>query len=285
MMKNYSDIMRLFKKSLILIFVLGNVNVISLFAQDKWSIGSSFQSSSGNYIYETNTNTYSWYSNLRLQQNRWNISVSFPVIAQNNDQVTGAGGMFLPSGNMHSDNAGNGSHHGGMMEDNEIFRNLDVGIGDLYLWNSYLLSNEYNERPAVYINAQLKIPTASTKKNYGTGEFDFGIGFTLRKTISSFFAVVDFGYLYFGDPEGFEFKNPLSFGAGIGRNFLQGKYSTLLLYQGYTKIFDEFQAPSQISLGINYRAHLNLVLSFIGASGLSETSPDFSLSSGFELYF
>lgn len=272
---------------------LGSNSVVH--SQSGWSVGASFQAAQGNYIFDTNTNNYYLYSNLRYQSGRWNFSASLPLVAQNNDQITRTGGMLLPTGQMHGDEINTTSFHGGgmmgrydhdMMAGSPVHLNALIwGLGDVYLWNSYQLLFENGDRPALILNGQIKVPTASVEKNYGTGEFDFGFSFTFRKTVSQFLALFDLGYLILGDPEGINYIDPITFGGGLGKTFDRGKYSILLYYQGYSKIFEEFEAPAQASLGLNYRLNQSIALSVVGTKGLSNTSPDFSFSSGIDWIF
>ena len=255
------------------------------FGQNSWSVGTSFQTTRGKYIFETGTNTYYLYSNLRYYSDRLNFSVSVPLIAQSNDQVTNSGGMFLPTGQMHGDLENSQQSHGGMMGGTSNFSSLNWGLGDVYFWSSYQILTENYNRPALILNTQLKAPTAGVEKNYGTGEYDYGASLTIRKTYTHWMMLFDAGYLVLGDPEGSNYQDPVTYGAGLGKTFYQGQYSFLLYYQGYTKIFNDLAAPGQLSLGITYKPMTSLTLSVIGASGVSETSPDFSLLTGFDLTF
>lgn len=262
---------------------------ISVYGQNTWSIGTSVQATQGKYIFENSTNTYYLYSNLRYYLDRLNFSVSVPLIAQTNDQITNIGGMFLPAGQMHEDTdnpqGGMMGNSGNMMGNSKKFSSLAWGIGDIYLLSSYQMLTEQLNRPALILTAQLKVPTADVEKNYGTGEYDYGVNLTIRKSVSQFIYIFDLGFLVLGDPEGFDYQDPLTFGAGLGTTFYQGQYSILLYYQGYTKIFSELPAPGQWSLGFLYKLNSSLTVSALGAAGVSETSPDFSILTGFEWSF
>jgi hypothetical protein len=52
-----------------------------------------------------------------------------------------------------------------------------------------------------------------------------------------------------------------------------------------SEVFDGFEPPSQMSLGLNYRMNSNVLLTITSFAGLSETSPDFSLSGGVQWAF
>ena len=78
--------------------------------------------------------------------------------------------------------------------------------------------------------------------------------------------------------------NPFTYGIGIGRGFDYGKYSISLYYQRYTKIYEGYASPHQLSFGLYINIINRTFLSIIGSKGLSETNPDMSLSAGLEYY-
>ena len=80
------------------------------------------------------------------------------------------------------------------------------------------------------------------------------------------------------------FLNPFTFGIGIGKGFYYGKYSLSLYYQRYTKIYEAYGPPHKLSLGLYANIINKTFLSIIVSKGMSETSPDFSLSAGLEYY-
>lgn len=174
--------------------------------------------------------------------------------------------MMLPTGN-------SGSTASSM-------QGMSLGIGDLYTYLDYKIISDYETGIDVYANTQIKIPTASANMSFGTGKFDVGASLTLRKSLESFVGIIDLGYLNIGDPASVVYKDPLTYGIGLGKFFNYGEYSLLLYYTGYTTVIDGFDAPKQISLGANYRLSDTIILSAIGSAGIGNTSPDFTLSGG-----
>jgi hypothetical protein len=161
---------------------------------------------------------------------------------------------------------------------------LNMGIGNMYLFGEIILLEGTPVLPWIALSSQIKIPTASAEDIIGTAEFDYGIGLTFRKQIYSFITFGDIGYLNLGDPDEITFLNPITFGIGLGRGFDYGKYSLSVYYQRYTKIYEAYPAPHQLSLGFYVNIIKSTFISIIGSKGLSETSPDFSLSAGLEYY-
>jgi len=232
-------------------------------AQGGWSVNSSFQMTRGDYI--TGNTTTNYYFNIggRYRAETWYISTTLSLIAQD--------GLFSESttNNMMD---GSGTSY------------RDIGIGDLNLFGEINLFKGTNVLPWISLSSQIKIPTASAENYFGTGEFDYGVGLTFRKQLFSFIAFGDIGYLNLGDPEQITYLNPFTFGMGIGKGFDYGRYSISLYYQRYTKIYEAYPAPHQLSFGLYINVLNRTFLSIIGSKGLSETSPDVSILAGFEYY-
>lgn len=261
------------------------VPVFGIQAGERWSVKVSSQLVNGDYFSDTPNSTYYFSTGLRYQTARWNLSARVPIVARNSDLMTQTGGMFFPTGQSHhgNENDSRGSHHDGGMMGNSMLANFEFGLGDVYLYGEYLLFSEQGVVPTVAATGQMKIPTANAQNNYGTGEYDFGMAVSVRKSIHSMFVFSDIGYLNIGDPDGVIYKDPITFGLGFGKFFNTARSSLMLYYQNYSAILPEFGAPRQISLGYNYRLTNAWTLSFIGSKGLSETAPDLGLFLGFDI--
>jgi len=247
----------------------------------QWTLNTSLQFSNGNYIYTTSTRAYYFYGGLTYNTGRWNISVSVPLILQNTDLIGQAGGMFFPTGEGHHDSpAGNGMRGGRGRRSVTETTQYEWGLGDTYLAGEYQLLTEKVNFPSVSLNGQIKIPTASTEKKFGTGELDWSIGISLRKMVRSYLFFVDGGFLNIGDPSGVTYRNPFYEGIGMGKFLMNNNLSFLLYFQNYSRILDDYDPPRQISLGTYYKMNSRQLLSLNISLGLSETSPDYLISMG-----
>jgi hypothetical protein len=285
----------LFKSLLSFIFL---IFLFQIGESNTWSINSAFQYFKGKYIYTTSTSSYYLSSGLQYQSKRWNIGASVPIIAQNNDLVSSSGGMFLPSGHSSqggiSGGMGNGHQGGGMMGGgrlvtDDVTSKIKFGFGDIYLTGQYQLVGDgspnalWNYGPSLAVSAQIKFPTASKDRNYGTGEFDYGTMFNLAERWKNYAGFLDLGYWLLGDTPEVNYQNPFTYGIGIGRFINNGKFSALLYYQGYSTILENYDPPHQGSIGFYYRTNDKIILSTTAMAGFSDTSPDFGLSVGFNL--
>ena len=257
-----------------------------------WSINGGVQYLNGKYIYTSSTSTYYLTGGIRYQSDRWNIGISLPVIGQNNDLVSNSGGMFVPaghsgqggnSGGMSNGHQGGGMMGGGRIVTDNVESHFQFGLGDIYLSGQYKFVTDGDVRPSVAVSAQIKFPTASEKYNYGTGGFDYGLTVNLAKRWKNYGGFLDAGYWLLGDIPDINYKNPFTYGIGIGRFFKDGRFSALLYYQGYSTILENYDPPRQGSLGIYYRIDDQTFLSLTTTVGFSNTSADFGLSVGFSL--
>ncbi|GAB4341781.1 MAG: hypothetical protein Kow0037_28620 [Calditrichia bacterium] len=170
-----------------------------------------------------------------------------------------------------------------MDEDEAEMNHLQMGVGDLYLYANWEVSRFWSGKVSLSLNGQLKAPTATKSLNYGTGEWDFGAGFNFRYSHGTYSFLTEIGYRNIGDPDAQLYRNPLTIGAGIGKLLLDGKMSFLIYYQQYSEVIKGYQAPRQFSTGILYQLSPRLLLNASVLLGVSEISPDYALSLGFDL--
>jgi len=187
-------------------------------AAGEWTAFSNIQFTRGNYSLENSTSTYYFSGGIRYRIHRWNLYATIPLIIQNSAVVTGVGGIVIPSMHGSTDQTGGSPHGGGMngMMDNGTMSSMVVVLGDFYLYGEYVLFPERAAWPFISVNLKLKVPTAGTDNNFGTGEFDYGSGITLRKSLNSYLGFIDLSYWILGDPSGLNYKTPLPLGSVLG---------------------------------------------------------------------
>ncbi|MDO8550517.1 MAG: hypothetical protein Q7S39_10265 [Ignavibacteria bacterium] len=250
-----------------------------------WTLSTSFQVTGGGYIYNEYSTLYLLYGGIRYQNNNLTLYGYIPVVAQNNPGFTQSGMMIIPTGRENKGEGGNmneGNMHGENNSMNQTsMMNSQISLGDFYLYGSYLLLNEIDHSMDLFINPNIKFPTASGSSEIGTGRFDYGLSMNVRKSIESFIILAEAGFIKLGDPSGIDYKDPFTYGIGLGKFISQSGSSVLLYYYSYTRILDNYEPPSQVSLGLNFKLDSTKALSFIGSKGLSSYSPDFSISAGF----
>ena len=262
-------------------------------AQGNWYATGYIQYSQGDYIFGSNTSTFYLVPGLRYEANGWSASAILPVVSQNNNLVTAAGGMLLPHGGSNMNmSSGTGGMMGGPGSSSMGSMSNVVGLGDLFLTGEYEIIRPdlgqstgsfgvWGNSPTLGIDVQMKVPTASTADNFGTGKFDFGGSLNYRQLFGAYVVMANAGYLILGKPSGVDFRNPFSYGGGIGRFFGEGDFSLALMYQGYTTILSGYPPPNQASLGLNCKTSSDMIWTVLVSKGLRETAPSLGITGGF----
>ncbi|MHB2150294.1 hypothetical protein ACX8XP_14640 [Calditrichota bacterium LG25] len=253
----------------LIVIVLGLAG--SLFSQANWAVSSSVTFNSGDYIYQQRTDNYYLNAGLRYSAQNWTVSASVPFILQNS-AVYQQEPVSLSSNGHGMNNSATPT----------LSNDLESGIGDIYLYGEYQLWNGSLIAPSVALTSQLKVPTTNRLTLFSTGKYDYGLGLVLRKWLKTFNAFAEISYLRIGDPEEITYLDPIGYGLGIGKFFASGKYSTSIYFKGYSKIIHDVDPPRQLALGFFSMFSGKTVLSFYLIKGLSESSPDFGLSSGID---
>lgn len=250
----------------------------------RWTLSTSFQVTGGNYFYDEYSTLYFLYGGIRYQNKNFSLYGYIPMVAQNRPGFTQSGMMVIPTGREDEGNSGmmNGGYmHGGNNSVNQSsMMNSQISLGDFYLYGSYQLLNEINNPIDLYFTPGIKFPTATEISAIGTGKFDYSLSASIRRSIESFVLLAEAGFIKLGDPDGIDYKNPFTYGFGVGKFLSENGNSVLLYFISYTSIFDNYEPPRQVSLGLNFKLNPTTTLSLIGSKGLSNYSPDFSLSTG-----
>ena len=274
-------------KRISLLFIVVLVVSFDIYGQNNWSINSSLQYASGNYLSTERLNSLYLYGGVRYDAYNYSVALSIPVIASNGQNVSQFGNIIIPN-HMGSGTSGmgdpggpGGGHMMGGQNSSSISTSSEYfGIGDLYLYGNYDLLNQFSSPVGLSLSGYIKFPTASTANGFGTGKFDFSLSTTIRQSVDSYLFYISGGYIFFGNPEGIVYNNPYTLNLGVGKFFGEGSVSALLNYSLYSKIVDAYQSPQQLSLGINIISNEKITYIFIGSAGLTNSSPDYVFSAG-----
>lgn len=288
-------------------------------AQDL-SYSGSFQFSNGSYFFEENTASFSFSNGLGIAGENLSVSFSVPFIMQNSPWISYGGAGYIPTGGPEHkvvrDSSGRGPGPGGgnggggggggrgklMVETGEGSVGLQAdsqtnvvlpdtssytqsSFGDPTLYANLKLYSSLSGTTTIRLNSALKFPLADPSSGFGTGEWDYGIGVSASRRISSYFLMADLMKWWFGDLPDLELQNPLTYSFGIGRSLGGGSWLISSTFSGYTEILDSYDPPRNINLGIGYFASRHVSLNSIFSWGLSESSSDFSMGIGWSIRF
>jgi len=234
----------------------------AIFSQHKIMFESSVQYL--NNSYNSDKNIY-FYQGLRYQTRDFNLSLSVPLVL--------GGENLFGLGNLMGGSMGNGSSNS---------NGVISGLGDIYLNGAYVLLGESKNFPTLSLEGYVKVPTAATELNIGTGEYDYLAGVSISKFVNNIYLYARFAYLVIGSNElTGEVKNPFSFSLSLGYLFGNGN-NIILAYDNYSEIINGASSPEQIALGFGRVMSSRMGISFISYYGLSEVSNYISFSMGMQ---
>jgi hypothetical protein len=238
----------------------------------------SLQISSGQYDLSDRSNSLFFFNGLSASAGPLRLSASVglvfrssPIISYSTVGTSGMGsGMSTESGTGTVTVADTSSYE-------------ELGFGDPLAHADLLLLKEGSVFPAVRITADVKPPLADVGRGFGTGEWDYAGGLSLAKALGTTLVFVDVSYWMLGDLPDVDLNDPVAYGVGIARAVAGGRFGILASLFGYTRILDAVDPPAQVSLGLSYLLRNGRSVMGSAALGLSESSPDVSISFGWTI--
>ncbi len=246
----------------------------------------SVQFASGDYIFSERTNSAFLFNGISTSVGQLGFSFSVPLIVQSTPWITYSGVTAIPSGGTEHSELGRQmgrrhNHEALTLVDTVAYR--DIGIGDPLAHADLEIRGEGTVWPSLRITADVKVPIADVDRGFGTGEWDYGVGVSLSKSLGPTMLFTDLAYRVLGDLPDLELKDPLAYGVGLGYVWPGGRLGLLATVFGYTRILEGVDPPAQASLGFSYLLRGGRSILGSVAFGLSESSPDISLSFGWRL--
>lgn len=168
----------------------------------------------------------------------------------------------------------------------------ESGVGDITLSGRYFCNKLALEALNltgwdlnVALFGEVKFPNTDNDSNLGTREFDYTAGIEISRPMTEKWTLSGAVYYTFvGEPEGESYDNQLSFSFGPGYNFTKNTQGTLS-YSESTAIVDGEDNQRMINLGINHQLNNALQIYAAGGFGLTDSSPDFSATTGLSYSF
>ncbi|SMO78620.1 hypothetical protein [Fodinibius sediminis] len=290
-------------------------------AQDL-SYSGSLQFSTGSYFFDESTASFSFSNGFGIAGENLSVSFSVPFIVQNSPWISYGGAGYIPTGGPEHkvvrDSSGRGPGPGGnggkdgdgsgggggkhimnatgsdigyqaesgtdvVLPDTSSY--TQSSFGDPTLYANLKLYSSLSGATAIRLNSALKFPLADPSSGFGTGEWDYGIGVSASRSISSYYFMANIMKWWFGDLPDLELQNPLTYSFGIGRSLGGGSWLINGTFTGYTEVIDTYDPPRNLNLGIGYFASQHVSLNSTLSWGLSESSSDFSMGLGWNIRF
>ena len=249
----------------------------------------SLQFASGDYIFTERTNSLLLFTGLSLTAGRFRASASVPLIYQSTPFVPYGSGVLIPSGGPESAEVGGrmgGGHMGRRsMEDIDLADTAvvdEIGMGDVSAHAEIELLGFSAIRPSLRLTAGAKAPVADVDSGFGTGEWDYGVGLSAAQPLGRTLVLADVSYWVLGDMPDLELRDPVSYALAVGHP-LSERIGLLVSIFGYSRIIEGTDPPTQLSLGLSYLMGQKRSFTGSAAFGLTDSSPDVSVSLGWRL--
>jgi hypothetical protein len=270
--------------------------------------------SAGRYFFDETTRSFFFGNTLALDIGPFEMSVSVPIVVQNGGLVTLVGGVPVPTGGEQSSAVGGqqsgrnqGSQGGGQgggsfslidpillavdgsasaeEETTDIvFReSYSANLADPFFQGSLSLYEGFGFVRSLGARLGVKPPLVGVDSGVGTGEWDFGAGSTFVLAAGNTLVFGDLGYWRYGDLTGLELEDGFSYAGGVSRSFLGTKASMMVTLAGAQALIQSAESPLSAAFGLGYYFENGRMINVSLAAGLSETSPDFSVTLGWTL--
>ena len=252
------------------------------FTQNRWIASASFDYAGSHNPNGAYSNLFYLSGGLKYNSKIFSIETIIPIVSQNGGIYTQVGKLIVrDSGLYHPDTTAGEGHIPGSVVDGETITDLNTGLGDILLLGNFYIQKGNRYLPTIIAETFIKFPTASNVTQLGTGKIDFGFSLNVEKTIWGFIGSAEFGYWILGNPDGHSLQNPFAYNFSIGKEFKKDGYKLFIIYEGYSQITDNYSAPKELSLLLQYFLSAGTIMSIKASTGLSSSSPDFIFESNF----
>lgn len=294
--------------------LLGSLSGMGVLAAQDLRYSGSLSYSAGRYFFEETTRSFSFGSTLAVSFGSFELTVNVPILVQNGGLVSLVGGIPVPTGGDQSEVLGRqqsgrnqgsqgGSQGGGSLSvlDPALPALSDVSppveastevifsdaytakVADPFFQGTLTLHQGFGLVRSLGIRLGVKAPVVGIDSGVGTGEWDFGAGGTVVLGAGSTLFFGDLGYWHYGDLYGLELADGLSYAGGFSRPLLESRASLMITLTGAQALVPSSESPLSAGVGLGYFLENGRMVNLSLAAGLSETSPDLSLSLGWSV--
>ena len=133
------------------------------------------------------------------------------------------------------------------------------------------------------VAGSVKLPVVDAATGRGSGEADYAGGGTVFKTFAGASVFGDVLFWKYGDPEGMDFEDMLSYSVGVGRVLGGGQWSTMISLSGFSRGLAGAAAPLQLNVAVLTLPGRFQSLAVTGGVGLNDTSGGLSIGTSWRI--
>ncbi|MGE5243158.1 MAG: hypothetical protein ACM3SQ_02895 [Betaproteobacteria bacterium] len=252
----------------------------------------SVQTTTGRYIFAERTTSIFVLTGLDVAAGPVRISATIPFITQSTPWIAYSP-VLIPSGGAESAQVGDqirrGKGAGAGGRNVVVVLPADVarqtGFGDpVFRVGADLFGSRSATK--VVVSGTMKAPLTDPTTGFGTGEWDYGaaVAVSRQQGPHQVFGTVE--AWRFGDMPDLVIKDGLGYRVGYEGFVRSDRWSVLAAVSGWTTVLDGVDPPFSVEIGLT--RHLGMSgrsVGLIASFGVTEMSPDFSLSLGWRLPF
>jgi hypothetical protein len=147
-----------------------------------------------------------------------------------------------------------------------------TGLGDPLVRADLRVVDDRSRGLQVAIAGSVKLPLVDADDGLGTGVADYGIGGSLFKAAGRTSLYADVLFWKYGDPEGIDFDDSLSYSVGMGRVIGGGRWSAMVSLAGFSQGIGDTAPPVQLNVAVLALAGRRQSVAVTAGIGLNEGS-------------
>lgn len=151
------------------------------------------------------------------------------------------------------------------------------GFGDPLVRMDVRLFDDAARPLQVAVVGSVKVPVVDVDSRLGTGEMDVAAGGSLFTAMGGTSLFADLLFWKYGDPEGVDFEDTLSYSVGVGRLLGASRWSAMVSLAGFSKGLEGAAAPVQLNAALLTLISRRQSIAISAGFGLNDSSGGLSL--------
>lgn len=157
-----------------------------------------------------------------------------------------------------------------------------TGLGDPLVRLDVRVVDDRRRNLQIGLVGSVKPALADAADGLGTGVADYAAGLSVFQAVGGAVLVGDALYWKYGDPEGVDFENALSYSLGLGKSVGAGRWSTMVSLAGFSPVAGA-PAPLLLTVGMMTLTGRSQSLAITAGFGLTSTASDFSVGTSWRI--
>lgn len=151
------------------------------------------------------------------------------------------------------------------------------GFGDPLVRMDVRLFDDAAHPLQVAVVGSVKVPVVDVDSRLGTGKMDVAAGGSLFTAMGGTSLFADLLFWKYGDPEGVDFEDTLSYSVGVGRLLGASRFSAMVSLAGFSKGLEGAVAPVQVNAALLTLISRRQSIAISAGFGLNDSSGGLSL--------